>query len=239
MSACSPDGATVRVLYVLRPNAKTVKVSLEKNGLLHRHFRMTQPKPADSQDDSIRDGCIAIPVTEECLTGSPMVVATGTQYCPYSSAFLGNHKGKRDSHTLSSLLTTPVQQALVTALLKCSQQKPSAQVKDEMIERIRHLSATVCPKKLEVIGDDRTLVIPRRAFREDDDSFASLLALTERPNLSKFWEEFASALNSPRIARRGDIDPASSIRESGHRLLWPYSGQPEETGARHYCYSFR
>lgn len=232
MSACSPDGAAVRVLYVLRPNAKIVKVLLEKKGLLHRQFRMTQPKPADSQDDSIRDGCIAIPVTEECLTGSPMVVATGTQYCPYSSAFLGSHKGKRDSPTLSPLLTTPVQQALVTALLKCSQQEPSAQIKDEMIERIQHLSTTVCPKKLEIIGDDRTLVIPRRAFREDDDSFASLLALNERLNWSKFWEEFASALNSPRIARRGDIDPDSSIRESGHRLLWPNSGQPEETGAR-------
>lgn len=232
MSACTSDGAPVRVLYVLRPYAKTVKLSLEKNGLLHRQFRMTQAKPADIEDDSIRHGCIAIPVTEDCLTGSPMVVATGTQYCPYSSAFLGNHKGKRDSHTLSSLLTTPVQQALMTALLKCSQQEPSAQIKDEMIERIRHFSATVCPKKLEVIGDDRTLLIPRGAFRKDDDSFASLLSLTGRPNWDKFWEEFASALNSPRIARRGDIDPNSSIRESGHRLLWPHIGQREETGAR-------
>jgi hypothetical protein len=216
---------------VLRGNAKAVKVSLEKNGLLNKQFRMTQPAADNKQDDSIRDACIAIPVTEECLVGSPMVVATGTQKCPYSSAFLGNHQGKRDSHTLSCLLTTPVQQALATALLKCSPHEPSAQVKNEMIEKIIKLSLTVCPKKLEVIGDDQTLVIPRRAFREDDDSFASLLTLTEKTDQSKFWEEFAHAMNSPRIVRRGDIDPDSSIRESGHRLLWPYPGQPEETGA--------
>jgi hypothetical protein len=232
MSSPSQDGASVRVLYVLRRNAKAVKISLEKDRLLHKQFRMTQPAE-DKQDDSIRDACIAIPVTDECLVGSPMVVATGTQYCPYSSAFLGNYQGtrKRDSQSLSCLLTTPVQQALVTALLKCSQQEPTAQVKDEMIERIRKLRVTMCPKKLEVIGDDRTLVIPRRAFREDDDSFATLLTLAEKTDRSKFWEEFALAMNTPRIVRRGDIDPDSSIRESGHRLLWPYCGQPEETGA--------
>lgn len=231
-SSRTQDGASVRVLYVLRGNAKAVKVSLEKNGLLNKQFRMTHPA-ADKQDDSIRDACIAIPVTDECLVGSPMVVATGTQKCPYSSAFLGNHHGKRDCKTLSCLLTTPVQQALATALLKCSPKEPSTQVKNEMIERIMKLRSTVCPKKLEVIGDDRTLVIPHRAFREDDDSFASLLALTQITDRSKFWEEFAHAMNSPRIARRGDIDPDSSIRESGHRLLWPYHGQREETGAPH------
>lgn len=96
----------------------------------------------------------------------------------------------------------------------------------------------MCPKKLEVIGDDRTLVIPRKAFRQDDDEFASLcsLAVSNDGQFSdwrtNFWKYFATFMGRPRVVRRGDIDPDSSIRESGHRLLWPHcSGQPDETGA--------
>uniref|UniRef100_A0A7S4ANR9 tRNA(Phe) (4-demethylwyosine(37)-C(7)) aminocarboxypropyltransferase n=1 Tax=Pseudo-nitzschia australis TaxID=44445 RepID=A0A7S4ANR9_9STRA len=36
-----------------------------------------------------------------------------------------------------------------------------------------------------------------------------------------FWRRLASAHNSPRVVRRGGIDPNSKVRESGHRILWP------------------
>ncbi|VEU38935.1 unnamed protein product [Pseudo-nitzschia multistriata] len=36
-----------------------------------------------------------------------------------------------------------------------------------------------------------------------------------------FWRRLALAHNSPRVVRRGGIDPNSQIRESGHRILWP------------------
>jgi hypothetical protein len=59
MSVCSPDGCVF--LYMLHPNAKPVKTSLEKNQLLHRQFQMMQAKPEDnSHDDSISDGCIVV-----------------------------------------------------------------------------------------------------------------------------------------------------------------------------------
>mmetsp|Transcript_23158 Transcript_23158/g.54672 ORF Transcript_23158/g.54672 Transcript_23158/m.54672 type:complete len:644 (-) Transcript_23158:186-2117(-) len=38
-----------------------------------------------------------------------------------------------------------------------------------------------------------------------------------------FWRRLALAHNSPRVVRRGGIDPNSRIRESGHRILWPNS----------------
>lgn len=234
MSADDSRGATVNVLYVNRRNAKTVKVALESLGLLDKQFRMTQPTKDSLQDDA----CIAIPVTDECLetegSWTRMVVSIGRQHCPYSSSFLGNYKNKQQFGASSSEQLTHVQQALMTALIQCSQQEVSEQLKKDIVQRIKHLNVSVCPKKLEVIGDDRTVVIPRKAFRQEDldEQFASLLALVSNDfDWSNFWNHFASSMGSPRVVRRGDIDPDSSIRESGHRLLWPHSGQPDETGA--------
>ena len=224
-------GATVDVLYVLCRNAKTVKVSLEKEGLLHKQYRMTKPTPS-----SLRETCIAIPVKEECIEGpwKPMVVSVGRQYCPYSSSFLGNHKNACLNVASSSPnLETRVQRALLLALIQCSEQVIATEAKEEIVQRIKTLSVSTCPKKLEVIGDDRTLVIPQKAFRDDDELFSSRAVGSEQKPIdwTCFWKHFASSMNSPRVVRRGDIDPDSGIRESGHRLLWPYDGQPDETGA--------
>jgi len=231
-------GATVSVLYVLRRNAKTVKESLEREGLLHKQYRMTQPS---SDDYSLRDSCIAIPVTEKCLerdgAWAPMVASVGRQYCPYSSSFLGTHKSTSMSITSSHPeLSTHVQQALLAALIQCSPQEVTEERKNDIVRKIKNLSISLCPKKLEVIGDDRTLVIPRKAFQKDDADFATLLSLAFGNNKvltdwSNFWKYFAGYMGSSRVVRRGDIDPDSSIRESGHRLLWPHCGQPDETGA--------
>lgn len=227
-------GATVTVLYVLCRNAKTVKVSLEKEGLLHKQHRMTKPI-----DMSLRETCIAIPVQNEYIEGpwKPMVVSVGKQYCPYSSSFLGNNRNTCLNIASSSpKLETQVQRALLSALIQCSQHAIATEVKDEIAQRIKNLTISTCPKKLEVIGDDKTLVIPRKTFREDDKQFLALMALAfgseqELIDWTCFWKYFAKSMNTPRVVRRGDIDPDSSIRESGHRLLWPYCGQPDETGA--------
>jgi hypothetical protein len=45
-----------------------------------------------------------------------------------------------------------------------------------------------------------------------------------------FWRRLAQSDNSRRIVRMGGIDPNSKIRESGHRLVWPFAGIPKISG---------
>ena len=139
---------------------------------------------------------------------------------------------------------------------------------------VRGLSIQTCPRKLEVIGDDRTLVIPRWSFfivnyndcstggenaktsnrakkmqqeqerlefrelllrlirgnnnvncrhdeNNDVDNFADTAAMMMFAIQSQLWSNLATSLNCSRIVRRGDVDPDSGIRESGHRILLP------------------
>ncbi|KAL7530621.1 hypothetical protein ACHAXR_008199 [Thalassiosira sp. AJA248-18] len=150
---------------------------------------------------------------------------------------------------------------------------------------VRELSSQACPKKLEIIGDDRTLVVPRWSlfvnnchqsytstqegrvdssnnsgipkkesseFRElldsviirskgevvgnesklsmsniegqsqTDDEYSAIYQTIQ----SQLWSNLANIYNSPRVVRRGDIDPESGVRESGHRILWPVLPSP-------------
>jgi hypothetical protein len=89
------------------------------------------------------------------------------------------------------------------------------------------LNTQTCPKKLELLGDDRTLIIPRKGFLTTDESFRLLVA---DQDVKELWENLAQVFGSPRVARRGDIDPSSPIRESGHELLWPISEKLDSTG---------
>jgi hypothetical protein len=125
---------------------------------------------------------------------------------------------------------------------------------------VRGLSMQTCPRKLEILGDDHTLVIPRWAFfivREKNDSnevkntepsvilkkmqqekerreFRDLLrqlihdevndgdaAIVMCAMQSRLWTNLAINFNSSRVVRRGDVNPDSGIRESGHRIVWP------------------
>ncbi len=125
---------------------------------------------------------------------------------------------------------------------------------------VRGLSMQTCPRKLEIIGDDHTLVIPRWSFfivSEKDDStkvkdtessvimkkmqqekerreFRELLCQLIHDEIddgdaaivmcaiqSRLWTSLATSYNSSCIVRRGDVDPDSGIRESGHRIVWP------------------
>jgi len=112
--------------------------------------------------------------------------------------------------------------------------------KQEIENFVASLSKGTCPKKLELIGDDRTLVIPKGALSLKEESFQSLLRrfvsiVNDRDiekggeielegNVSSFltmlWSNLAEMYMSPRVVRRGDIDPNSKVRESGHVLLW-------------------
>ena len=137
----------------------------------------------------------------------------------------------------------------------------------------RRLSNRTCPRKLEIIGDDRTVVIPRWSFLVDENSgsenscnshqqakgktnrktnqnechdefrkfLIDVVALGRKNDdnhhdggddgamadafffemQSLLWEKIATDYKCSRVVRRGDVDPESGVRESGHRILWP------------------
>jgi hypothetical protein len=206
MTHTSVKSECTSVIYVNVRNAKLVKELLAKKEYLNRDFRMV---PAANH-------LIAIPIKLELYKEesgwSDMIVGIGEQECPYSTAKLGNNRISVQ-HEL-----TRVQQAIWNWL------KNDANLKDKVLQ----LNAQVCPKKLELFGDDRTLIIPRKAFSLADDTFRSMVV--GHRNLNDLWEHLAQVYDSPRVAKRGDIDPNSPIRESGHELLWPVAGKPDITG---------
>ena len=259
------------VVYANKPHAKQVKTYLESKSLLDKRYRMipfsssttTTPTDNNTKDDDIKD-CIAIPVTAECIDFmknddddnladvQKIIVRYGEYSCPYSTAMLGNNNknmmknNNKSSIELSSSLVsslTHLQYALVETLTTLSSGKDMNAIRNEIEERVRKLSKRICPTKLEVIGDDRTLVIPRFALcvNSPNDEFYKMLYPTiklvatnegdvlnsnnERKYMfsiqSHLWGVLASIYNTQRIVRRGDIDPESGVRESGHRILYP------------------
>jgi hypothetical protein len=222
----SGDGRQACVIHVLKKNAKAAKMALAASSMLNKNFRMV---PSDFDQD-----CIAIPVNDDFNElGSNLLPCTiesvGTQVCPFSSLMLGNYRRKlivleNDNQNGVLKTFTSGQQALFQTINQLS----SIEDKNEhLITKVQLLNSTVCPKKLETFGDDRTLLLAPGAF--EGPEFDCLL--TEwNIDISKFWSHLALCQNSKRIARRGTVDPNSKIRQSGHRLVWPYSGIPETTG---------
>ena len=233
LPSLSDKGSECLVLHVKRKDAKRVKTLLEADGVLDKSHRMT---PSVDKAD-----CIAIPIVLQGgdekdgkgEDGSPvgespwqsMVVSTNRQFCMYSTAKMGNQGLRRHNNDL----TLP-QQALLECC--CRRRRPSRDMAgsksatssmpttgDSTEQTIRSLPIDVCPKKLEYIGDDKTLVIPRKALRTNVLRTDWQLTI---PNENDLWQELARLHNSPRVVRRGDIDPNSSVRESGHVLLWPF-----------------
>eukprot|EP00546_Thalassionema_frauenfeldii_P015937 CAMPEP_0178896530 /NCGR_PEP_ID=MMETSP0786-20121207/1229_1 /TAXON_ID=186022 /ORGANISM="Thalassionema frauenfeldii, Strain CCMP 1798" /LENGTH=466 /DNA_ID=CAMNT_0020566953 /DNA_START=94 /DNA_END=1494 /DNA_ORIENTATION=- len=200
----------VKVLFVEKCDAKLVQDILQSGKHLNKECRMV----------CTSDGLVAIPILNidqiDCSSEewSDKVVRRGEYECPYSTKKLGNGRLRL---SLDSKMSR-VQQSLLN-WLKDDQGKIQAQ--------ILSLDVKVCPKKLEVIGDDKTLVLPPNAFSLNNTRFRTLAVAADINNL---WEHLAIAYNSPRVVRRGTIDPNSPIRESGHQLLWPHRGIPEETG---------
>jgi tRNA G37 N-methylase Trm5 len=192
------------VVYVKKCDAKLVKDLLENDNYLNKDFRMVP-----------FDDVIAIPVnfevSKENHVWAEKVVSSGHHECPYSTAKLGNNRCAVEGEL------TRVQQGLWNWLRKNGVVK----------EKILKLDPLICPRKLELFGDDQTLIIPRKAFSFKDDAFRSLVGDAD---INELWKHLALVYDSPRVARRGDIDPNSPIRESGHELLWPIRDKPATTG---------
>jgi hypothetical protein len=241
-------GCDVQVVYALRRNAKLAKKALEQAGFLNKNFRMTAVV-GDDLPANLRD-CIAIPVVKEMDTyqdgpWSEFIVDSGLQVCPYSTSVLGNHRPVAGTANNGYTDLTVVQQAIlgtIQSLVTSSNESKasSSYSSDQLVERIQALTNMECPKKLEVLGDDRTLVLPPLAFASDE--FQALICSGSTNDDSKcmeeLWIQLARRHDSSRIARRGTVDRESRIRESGHRLIWPISGIPDETGTVPYQDAF-
>jgi Met-10+ like-protein len=115
----------------------------------------------------------------------------GWLYCPYSTSYLGNHvhrtPGKMPCYDSDDDIVhqlTLVQNALLQAIqATCasafgSQSNSQAVLdRDECCNKIQQLSIGACPHNIEMLGDDNTLVIPRKALDDQhDDAFRNLLA---------------------------------------------------------------
>ena len=228
-------GCEVDVIFVPKRKAKVVKSILEAEGLLEKDFRMI---PADPE---IAGDCIALPVKDEFRkvekgTWSDLIQGSGKHFCPYSTAILGNRLNLATCITTKHGNSTLVQQAILQTVQKLSTVNGKSSVDDDVvIGNVKKLELSVCPKKLEVLGDDRTLVVPPLSFEGED--FLSILSgdskNSPRSCKEELWRNLATIHGSQRIARRGTVDADSKVRESGHRLLYPNSGIPETTGMWH------
>ena len=241
------------------------------------------------------------------------IVHYGTYNCPYSTSMLGNNNNMKlknttptnnnceDNGILQQSPLTNVQHALLETLTTTTVTiiKDDNTRKERIEHMIRKLSKRTCPTKLEVIGNDRTLVIPRHAFyigpkssnsmgtknegsdEQEEDEYRNLLLLacsgrwmhddddvssSDKNNNSNnnnvvsndindqvisneqekdmtidyftniqslLWKNLANTYNTSRIVRRGDINPESGVRESGHRILYPIPSSHIE-GSKHY-----
>jgi hypothetical protein len=249
-------GDTVQVVVVLRRNAKSAKMSLENSNLLHPSFRMTPADPTEYIVTKVSDHhplnleeCIAIPVVKdyENTRGSGLndfVMGIGIQWCPYSTAVLGNRRSMMTSKSSEEWNLNQIQAALLQSIINLSsrignnsehisQPSPSPNC-DAIVETMRRFDRTIVPTSCEVLGDDRTLVITPQAFGGDAfENFLCRHSLHRQKNecFQELWNCLASSHGSSRIVRRGTVDPNSQIRESGYRLVWPItSGILNETG---------
>jgi hypothetical protein len=149
--------------------------------------------------------------------------------------------------SLQNIALNDVQHTLVETLISyslsngdmCTTKEDIYSYKTQIVKSVLALNKQTCPKKLEIIGDDRTLVIPRWSFyvtNNDDNEtillnhkganeFRQLLSQYESPFESEpisfttiqslLWENLARSHRSLRVVRRGDIDPESGVRKSG------------------------
>ena len=209
--------------------------------------------------------CIAVPLLHLCIeklheySWAKQIVGTGMHHCPFSTSMGNSNRipaaAQDESNTTSSTQSdqslNDVQHALVETLVKyCSEAEGnfteiqtegtcSCTRRADIVKLVQSLSAQTCPKKLEVIGDDRTLVVPRWSFyipssndcetiaekRKIAEEFYQLLIQCNLPGRyerenshnmqSLLWENLARTHRSLRVVRRGDIDPESGVRESG------------------------
>jgi hypothetical protein len=193
-----------------------------------------------------------------------IVICHGKQSCLYSTSTLGNihsnsmnptsmsrnNSKKNGRLTSSSNSRTMIQEIFINTIFSYNNNDDHDY--DRIIKYIDKLSSITCPTKLEIMGDDHTVVIPFQAFNYNTStSFKSSSSSTDCYSYKQFLDEFvynrnkhyiyqynpcengsydnfhsllwsniAKLYNSSRIVRRGEIDPNSKIRHSGHVILW-------------------
>jgi len=165
----------------------------------------------------------------------PLILGYAKQTCFYSSSALGNTKGLLITSPFGEIMNIEynfleniVKSVLLQSLLRfgdCVQRIG----KDRLRKLIEELPDGTTPQKLELMGDDRTLVIPNRALNIlVDEPFQNFVEQIfngqDVENRSDFmmtlWEMMAKAYRTRRVVRRGEIHPDSKVRESGHAVLW-------------------
>ena len=228
-----------RVLYSEKRNAKQLKTFLEERKWLDKNFRLLAVEtsvdfvPLKSSIvacNSVveQNKMIAIPVVEDILDNIhdsdeiyDKILGHGYQNCAFSSSVIGSGKKRMLMEKKCDHLNFA--QNILLSLIQKQDNVPSDD--DEMlVARIQK----ICPTRLEVFGDDRTLVIPFKSLNlQWDEHFKALLMDAFDDNdedIEKFmialWEHLAQAHGSERIVRRGEIDPRSKIRQSGHSIIW-------------------
>jgi tRNA G37 N-methylase Trm5 len=208
------------VIYVRRKDAKRIKTKLENEKKIHRDFRIC---PSDTIE-----GCVAIPIRrtnqddEYCdeICQDEAICGLGIQVCPYSTARLGNH----DSALEAGL--NRIQTSILLALSQFLEHHVSiVHQPDQLEKKLRSLNRTICPDKLELFGDDRTLVIPRLALTSDNESLQNIISTTSSELAQLFldkylWKQLAETYETHRVVRRGQVDPESGTRHSSFQLLW-------------------
>lgn len=227
-------GEVVPVIYVARQDAKKLKSFLEFNRLMNKDFRMTKPARSMEMNGKCLETFIAIPVLSACtksLLAGFSIEGSGEQFCPYSTAMLGNQAMSRKKRFQN---LSPVQRAF----LNFSRRYSGTEIDEKMLlQSILAFPRNVCPLSLELFGDDRSLVIPKQALNPAfDKTFSDWIkklweAGNEGPGsseqssfhnlLPELWKELSVVYKSPRIFRRGLVDPNSRIRRSGFTMVWP------------------
>ena len=253
MEICiNKGGEAVRVVLVSRQQAKQIKNRLEKDGKIQRDFRMCAAHLATPLSE-MKEDLVAIPIISDesyeqtVLLTIEGVHQFGVQNCPYSSALLGNGNlgrrlcnSNRGSESYQQPHLNTIQTALVRAISNFLSDKgtKSGLNRTSLIEKVTLLSPDICPTKLELLGDDRTVVIPMNAFHNAAtiggknlfdphnsslsfpnflDSFEASYDMFTKHFL---WREIADTYRSRRVVRRGEIDPNSPVRKGNYEILW-------------------
>lgn len=220
------------MVYAPCSQAKMIKTHLEEIGGIHKGFRMV-----------CLGARVAIPLSEgfseKDAVSDPVLASLGTlefgkERCPFSSAVLGNQRIPT-FHPDSNPTMKNWSLCQIALLNVLRHHLPDVEITSDHRERINSVSNTVCPKSLERLGDDRTVVLPQQALNpvaaEDTVFYSWFYRTCSRGGTSllldqlwlEVWKEIAHLAESSRVVRKDSIDPDSGIRESGYTILWPGS----------------
>lgn len=156
--------------------------------VIHHHDSLHTTDQDVIHQDIKKGQCIAVPVSQSFIDDKlqehklvlQIIVAVGVQHCPYSTSMGNSNRDALSSknntkNTLSSneVRLNDVQHALVETLV--SHYSASIEKNEDsdmnvrscrgmIVKSVLSLSHQTCPKKLEIMGDDRTLVLPRWSF---------------------------------------------------------------------------